>query len=183
MNLLILIGSLRANSFSRKMARDIVDQLPDGVTPRLIDGSELPLYNQDLDGDEKPAPVQTLLNQVTGADALLFITPEFNYGVPGTLKNLIDWASRPAYNSPLKHKPALIIAHSIAPTGGARAHSQLSSVLGGTLTRLMIGPSFLVPSVHEKFNEDGEMADELMKVILKGAMEEFTQWAQESVSV
>eukprot|EP00439_Symbiodinium_sp_Y106_P088672 s1_g1208.t1 len=183
MNLLILVGSLRADSFSLKLARAIADQLPAGVTPTLVDGGDLPLYNQDLDGEGKPTPVQTLLDQVTRADALLFITPEFNYGIPGPLKNLIDWASRPAYNSPLKHKPALIIAHSIAPTGGARAHSQLSSVLGGTLTRLMIGPSFLVPSVHEKFNEDGDLTDELMKMIFPKALEDFINWAREPVSL
>ena len=114
MKLLIILGSLRANSFSRKLADVTSGLLPDDVTPSIIDGGDLPLYNQDLDGDDKPPSVQKLLAQVKDADALLFITPEYNYGIPGPLKNLIDWASRPAYVSPLKDKPVMIIAQSIA---------------------------------------------------------------------
>ena len=179
MNLLIVIGSLRASSFSRKLAEAVTKRLPDGVQPTLIDGGDLPLYNQDLDGDEKPQSVQTLLEQVTNADALLFVSPEFNYGIPGPLKNLIDWASRPAYDSPLKQKPTFVMTHSIAPTGGARAHLQLSTVLSGTLARLFVGPSFLAPAVHEKFDEQGEMTDELMGIIIGTVMADFVEWAKE----
>ncbi|MGD1933601.1 MAG: NADPH-dependent FMN reductase [Candidatus Phaeomarinobacter sp.] len=177
MKLLIVLGSLRANSYSRKLAQAVTGLLPDDVSPTIIDGGDLPLYNQDLDGDDKPSSVENLLAQVKAADAMLFITPEYNYGVPGPLKNLIDWASRPAYASPLKDKPALIIAQSIAMAGGARAQLQLSTVLGGTLARIFNGPSFLVSAVHEKFNEEGEMTDEFMTVLLRTVMDEFVRWA------
>jgi len=180
--LLVVLGSLRADSFCKKLAKAVAGQLPSDVAVTQIDGGDLPLYNQDLDGEDKPAPVQNLINHVTSADALLFITAEFNYGIPGPLKNLIDWASRPAYASPLKGKPALIMAHSIAPTGGARAHVQLSSVLSGTLTHLFVAPSFLVPSVHEKFNDKCVLTDEFMNVVLGKSMEDFVQWAQTETS-
>ena len=178
MKLLIVIGSLRAAAFSRKIGDAVASQIPEGVDTRAIDGRELPLYDQDLDGDEKPEAVQRLLDQVSEADAILFVTPEFNYGLPGPLKNLIDWASRPAYNSPLKGKPALVISHSIAPTGGARAHSELNIVLSGTLTPTFVAPSFVIPSVHEKFDEAGTLTDELTKLRLDGALAEFIRWAE-----
>jgi chromate reductase len=177
MKLLIILGSLRANSFSRKLADATSGLLPEDVTPTIIDGGDLPLYNQDLDGDDKPPSVQKLLAQVMDADALLFITPEYNYGIPGPLKNLIDWASRPAYASPLKDKPVMIIAQSIAMAGGARAQLQLATVMGGTLARVFNCPSFLVSAVHEKFNDEGELTDEFMTILIRKVMEDFAHWA------
>ena len=178
MKILIAVGSLRAASFSKKLALAAADLGPEGAEFEIVDGRDLPLYDQDLDGEEKPASVQTLVDQVSSADALVFIAPEFNYGIPGTLKNLIDWASRPAYNSPLKNKPSLVIALSVAPAGGARAHSQLSVVLGGTLTPVFVGPGFLVPAVHEKFDESGKLTDDLTGLRLSKTLEGFVAWAE-----
>ena len=177
MKILIAIGSLRAASFTKKLAQATAAAGPDGTEFEIIDGRDLPLYDQDLDGDEKPAAVEQLADQINGADALIFVTPEFNYGIPGTLKNLIDWASRPAFKSPLKDKPSLLIALSLAPTGGARAHGQLSAVLSGTLTPVFLGPSFLVPAVHEKFDETGALTDDLTKGRLVKTLEGFVAWA------
>lgn len=178
MKILIVLGSLRAASFSRKLGEAARALAPDGVEVETTDGRDLPLYDQDLDGEEKPSAVQAQLGQVTGADGLVFITPEFNYGVPGTLKNWIDWASRPAYNSPLKGKPSLVIAHSIAPSGGARAHDQLTSVLVGTLTPVFLSPSFTVSQVHEKFDAEGNLTDEITKLRLSSTLEGFAGWAR-----
>ena len=178
MKILVVIGSLRAASFARKLGEAVVALAPDGTEVETTDGGDLPLYNQDLDGDEKPAPVAELLAQVTAAEGLVFVTPEFNYGIPGPLKNLVDWASRPAYNSPLKGKPALVIAHSIAPSGGARAHVQLTSVLAGILTPTFNAPSFVVPQVHEKFDAEGSLKDEITKVRLQATLAEFAAWAK-----
>ena len=86
--ILALIGSLRAASFSKKIAEAAAELAPEGTTVEIVDGRDLPLYDQDLDGDEKPESVVRLHEQVNGADALLFISPEFNYGIPGTLKNV-----------------------------------------------------------------------------------------------
>lgn len=177
MKLLIVIGSLRAASFSRKLALAAEGLGPDGMSFEIIDGRDLPLYDQDLDTDEKPPAVQALVEQITGADALFFVTPEFNYGIPGSLKNLIDWASRPAFRSPLKGKPALLAALSPAPTGGARAYTQLATVLAGTLTPTFLAPSFLVPTVHEKFDEAGALIDDQTKRRLARMLQEFGTWA------
>jgi chromate reductase len=178
MKVLVFIGSLRGGSFSRKIAVAAADTAPEGASLEIVDGRDLPLYNQDLEGDEKPAAVQQLVDQVNASDALLFVTPEFNYGIPGTLKNAIDWASRPPYHSPLKNKPATIISHSIAPTGGARAHLQLSSVLSGTLTPMLVAPGFSIPAVHEKFDDAGTLTDDVTRKRLARTLEDLSAWAK-----
>jgi len=175
--LLVFLGSLRSGSFTGKLAEALDGLSPEGVELERTDGRELPLYDQDLDGDEKPPAVRALRGQVTAADALVFVSPEFNYGIPGPLKNAIDWASRPAYRSPLRDKPALVISHSIAPTGGARAHAQLCAVLGGTATPVYHAPSLVIPQVHEKFDETGALGDDLTRLRLTKTLEDFAAWA------
>ena len=180
MKILALIGSLRAASFSKKLAVAAGDLAPEGTTVEIVDGRDLPLYDQDLDGEEKPPAVQTLLDQLNEADALLFITPEFNYGIPGTLKNLIDWASRPAYNSPLTGRPSMVIALSLAPAGGSRAHAQLGVVLAGTLTPVFVTPGFLVGGIHEQFDENGTLTNELTRIRLERTLAGFVEWAEKT---
>lgn len=179
MKVLVVIGSLRAASFSRKIAQSAAALAPEGMEFEFVDGRDVPLYDQDLDGEEKPAAVMKLFDQVSGADALFFVTPEFNYGIPGTLKNWIDWASRPAFKSPVKGKPALIVACSPAPTGGARAYAQLATVLSGTLTPVFLAPSFLVAAVHEKFDDAGELTDDVTRGRLVRTLSEFRAWVEE----
>jgi len=178
MRVLIFIGSLRSASFGRKIAQSVKAAAPDLMTFEEIDGRDVPLYNQDLDGDEKPPAVRELIAQINDSDALIFVTPEFNYGIPASLKNAIDWASRPAFRSPLKNKPALILAYSPAPTGGARVHTQLSAVLAGTLTPLLNAPGFLIPAVHEKFDAADELIDEPTKRRLVRNPEDFAEWTK-----
>ena len=178
MNVLVLLGSLRKDSFSRKLAAAAASLAPDGMAFHVTDCGEVPLYNQDLDGDEKPPAVEEWLGQVRAADALLCVTPEFNYGIPASLKNAIDWASRPAFRSPLKGLPALVFAHSPAPSGGTRAHSQLTAVLGGTLTPVFLAPSFLVSAVHEKFDAAGSLTDEATIRRMGRTLAEFRDWAE-----
>jgi chromate reductase len=180
--ILVIVGSLRRAALSRKLAEAAVSLAPEGTQLELIDGRDLPHYDQDLDGEQKPEPVRKRVEQLNASDALLFVCPEFNYGIPGSLKNLVDWASRPAFRSPLKGKPALILGLSIAPSGGARAHVQLSSVLAGTLTPVFVGPSFLVPTAHEKFDSDGALSDETTARRLTSTLQAFAAWAKEQGS-
>lgn len=178
MNTLILIGSLRAESFSRKLAHAAQDLAPEGMTFTIQDCADVPLYNQDHDGETKPPGAQALLDAVNAAEALIVITPEYNYGIPGTLKNAIDWASRPAFQSPLKDKPTLTIGVSMAPTGGARAYQSLGVVLGGTLTPVYLAPAFLVPTVHEKFDESGALTDDVTARRLGKTLTRFKEWVE-----
>lgn len=177
MKILSMIGSLRKDSFSKKLALAAESHAPEDTEFDRTDAGAVPLYNQDLDTDEKPPGVVELFEKIEVADGLLFVLPEYNYGIPGTLKNAVDWASRPAFRSPIKDKPSLIIACSMAPTGGARAYNQLSVVLGGTLTPVYLMPSFLVPAVHEKFDASGILTDETTKKRLTRTLSDFCGWA------
>ena len=176
MKVLVLVGSLRAASFSGKIARAAVAAAPKDMSLEILDGRDLPLFDQDLEEAGRPEAVEAFRDRVVAADALLFVTPEFNYGIPGTLKNAIDWASRPPYRSPLREKPAVIISLSVSPTGGCRAHGQLSSVLSGTLTPLMNAPSLSISAVHEKFDESDTLTDENTQARLRRTLEELGAW-------
>ncbi len=181
MKILCWVGSLRRGAFGQKLAR-AAEAAAGGASFVFEDGRDLPHYDQDLDGEEKPAPVTALLQRVNECDAMVFVTPEFNYGVPGPLKNAIDWASRPAYRSPMKDKPSMVIAYSISPTGGLRAHQQLTSVLAGTLTPVHLAPTFIVPAIHEKFDAEGQLQDEQVRQRLERNLADFSAWAQRLAS-
>ena len=175
--ILVLLGSLRKASFSRKVVLAVEALAPEGMHFEVTDGRDLPLYDQDLDTEDKPAGVDALVAQINAADALLFVTPEFNYSIPGPLKNAIDWASRPAFRSPLKDKPSLVIAHSPAPSGGSCCYKELLAVLKGTLTPTYLGPSFTISAVHEKFDGDGALIDEITQARLTRTLQGFGTWA------
>ena len=179
MRILFVLGSLRSDSSSRRLAHAIQASLPEDAQSEMVDGRDLPLFDADLESQKKPSSVEALIDHVNQADALIFVTPEFNYGIPGPLKNWVDWASRPPFNSPLKAKPALVITQSISPSGGARAHAQLTAVLSATLTPTYLIPSFTIPSVHEKFDGEGQLTDALTQMRIDATLPGFLQWAAE----
>lgn len=181
MHILFVLGSLRLESSSRRLANAIRVSLPEDTESEVVDGRELPLFDADLESQPKPRSVQIMIDQVDRADALIFVTPEFNYGIPGPLKNLVDWASRPPFNSPLKAKPSLVISQSISPAGGSRAHAQLTAVLSATLTPTYLVPSVTIPAVHEKFDGDGQLTDALTQMRIDATLPGFLHWvAQEA---
>jgi len=137
---------------------------------------DLPHYNSELDGDTKPAAVSRLSEQVQAASALLVVTPEYNYSIPGVLKNAIDWVSRPAYKSPLAQKPTGILGASMSPVGTARAQSHLRQVLSGTVTPVFPHPEFLVGAAHTKFDVEGNLTDEATREHLAKYVSAFLKW-------
>ena len=157
-HLLAIAGSLRRESYSAAVARTLAEAQKPPVAMTVYDLAAIPLYNQDLDGDELPVPVRAFKDAIARADGLVIVTPEYNYGLPGVLKNAIDWASRPGFESVLKHKPVLPISNSPAFTGGARALTQLKSVLLATLSHVVPGPEVVLGGVQRKIT-DGRLAD------------------------
>lgn len=121
--ILVLVGSLRAASFNRRLAEALRDQPLDGITIDIADGlGELPFYNEDLDGDAAPATVVKLRDQVAAADRLLVITPEYNGSTPAVIANAIDWASRPFGAGSIKDKPLAVVGTAVGQYGGQWAH-------------------------------------------------------------
>ena len=115
-----------------------------------FDLGDLAPYNGDCEGEAMPVSARALREAITAADALVICTPEYNHGAPGVLLNAIDWASRPAFASPLRGKPVLVMSTSIASTGGVRAHPPLREAFASTLSRVVARPEVAVAHVHEK---------------------------------
>ncbi len=120
---LILVGSLRADSHNRRIAEAIRDHAPTGVTIDIADGlGELPFYNEDIDGAQAPEAVSRLRGQVAEADRVLVVTPEYNGTMPAVLNNAIDWASRPFGAGAIKDKPLAVVGTAVGQYGGQWAH-------------------------------------------------------------
>lgn len=153
--LLIISGSLRAQSSSRLVAHELVNALKNEADFTFAEIGKLPHYNADLENDEY---VRMFIQKVSDADGIVFVTPEYNYSIPGVLKNAIDWASRPAYESVFKNKHCFIVSVSGGPLGGVRAQSHLKYVLNGMLANTHVGKEILVPSANAKIN-DGAFSD------------------------
>jgi len=150
-----LAGSLRAASSSRAVLRTLLDRLPEGTGHDTADLADIPPYNADHDGG--PA-VARLIAQIRAADGLLFVTPEYNYSVPGVLKNAIDWASRPAFDSVFKGKRCLVVSTSGGALGGVRAQGHLKYILHGMLAEVFAAREIVVPFANAKI-EDGKLND------------------------
>jgi chromate reductase len=130
MNILILVGSLRAGSWTAQLADAAADLLPAGTAARVYDGlGALPHYSEDLDADEVPGSVVAFREAVAAADALVVATPEYNGSLPGVLKNAIDWASRPRGDSAIQGKPVAVISVSPSPRGAQWAREDAVKIL------------------------------------------------------
>lgn len=175
MKVLAISGSLRKGSYNTALAMEALTLLSADADTKLADISQLPLYNQDEDADTKPQAVQELLSAVASADALIVVTPEYNYSVSGALKNAIDWLSRPAYKSVLAHKPTLVMSASMSPMGGVRAQGHLKQILAGTLTPVFSAPEFAVGTAQDKFSE-GRLSDADTQKKLARLVSDFSQW-------
>ncbi len=168
-------GSLRKGSNSTAILKSLAARDWNGSRIAIHDLIDIPLYNGDLDTDDKPAAVDALKDAITAADALLIVSPEFNYGTPGVLKNALDWASRPAYQSPLKGKPVLIITSSPGAMGGVRAQEQLRKTLFGTLSVLVPFPEIAIASVGAKLT-DGVLSDEATLQLATRGVQALLDW-------
>jgi len=175
-SILGISGSLRASSLNSALLRAAFDSVGSETDFVIAEIGDLPHYNSDLDNDYKPAAVSRLIEQVQAASALLIVTPEYNYSIPGVLKNAIDWVSRPAYQSPLAQKPTGILGASMSPIGSARAQSHLRQILGGTVTPVFPYPDFLVGVAHTKFDAKGELTDVATREHLAKYVSAFLKW-------
>ncbi len=178
-------GSLRSASFNTALLKNVLGYMEagSGVTTHMANIGSLPHYDGDLDGEEKPASVARLIDEVSRASALLIVSPEYNYSVPGVLKNAIDWVSRPAYRSPLAHKPVGIMGASLSPVGTARAQSHLRQILGGTVSTVFPYPDMLVGGAGARFDAQGSIVDESTISHLQRYAEAFVPWVRNNQSL
>lgn len=177
MKVLGIAGSLRAGSFNRSLLRAAQELAPAGTEITTFDLAPIPLYNGDVEAQGDPGPVAALKAAIRQADALLFVTPEYNFGVPGVLKNAIDWASRPPRDSALKGKPAAIMGATPGMGGTGRAQMQLRQAFAFTQTHPLVSPEVLVARADQKFDASGRLTDEPTRKFVVQLLEALADWA------
>jgi chromate reductase, NAD(P)H dehydrogenase (quinone) len=170
-----IAGSLRRGSLNRALLRAAVESAPAGLRITPYDLADVPLYNGDVESSGVPPPVTALREAVRRSDGLLIATPEYNHGVPGVLKNTIDWLSRPPKNSVLDGAVAAIMGASPGMTGTARSQTQLRQAFVFTNTYALLQPEVLVARAHEKFDADGRLTDDKTREFLRTFLERFVE--------
>jgi chromate reductase len=156
--LLGLSGSLRKESYSTAILKTLAESVAAQAQISLGDIGSLPHYNQDQDGDNSPASVVAMRKSLGESQGLIIVSPEYNYSMPGVVKNAIDWLSRPAFKSALVGKPFLIITSSPAFTGGVRAQAQLREALMAAMARPVVIGEIVIATVHTKIT-NGKLTD------------------------
>lgn len=177
-----LAGSLRRGSFNRALLRAAQELAPPGLTIDIFDLVEVPLYNGDVEAQGDPPPVAELKRAISAVDGVLFVTPEYNHGVPAVMKNALDWASRPPASAALGGKPVGIIGASPGITGSARGQSQLRQAFEFTNSFCMPQPELLVFKAHEKFNAAGQLTDDTTAKYLTRYLIAFEGWVRRFAS-
>ncbi|MGY3609632.1 MULTISPECIES: NADPH-dependent FMN reductase [unclassified Bradyrhizobium] len=147
-----LPGSLRKASYSRATLSSLRDNLPRSVGLEICD-LRLPLYSEDEDRADGPEQIRLFRNAIDSSDGVVIVTPEYNHGIPGVLKNALDWASRPFGRSVLIDKPVLVITVSPAFTGGVRAHAQVNETLLSIPARILTGPQVVLGGIASKMKD------------------------------
>ena len=167
-----LIGSLSVDSINRTLSKALIRLAPDYLAFQEISIRDLPLYNRDLDDDYPPAG-RALKDAIAAVDAVLFVTPEYNRGVPGVLKNAIDWASRPHGTNSFAHKPSAVIGASPGKIGTAVAQQSLRSTLGFCDSPQMTAPEAYIQFTRGLITDDGEVTEASTERFLRDYMEAF----------
>ena len=161
--LLGISGSIRRHSYCTMVLQTLAENLAETPNSKadltLFPLNDIPPYDPDLDSENTPAAATAMREAIAAADGLVVISPEYNYGMSGVLKNALDWASRPAMQSPVKGKPILIMTASPAFTGGVRAQHEMRETLTGMMGRVIARPQVVIGTVHEKI-KDGRLTDQ-----------------------
>ena len=169
-------GSLRKSSFNTGLLRAAQEIAPQGMEITIFDIKDLPFYDGDIEAQGNPAPVTALKSAIRDADAVLFATPEYNWGTSGAMKNAIDWASRDREQGSLMGKPATIIGAG-GRAGTARAQGQLLETLAETGAAVMVKPGVLIQAfAPQTFDSDGYLIDDHTRELLRRHLDDFDKW-------
>jgi len=172
-----ICGSLRRASINKGLLTAAAELAPAGMEIRVYTRlGEIPPYNDDVFAEGDPEPVADLKHFIGDADALLIVSPEYNYGVPGVLKNAIDWASRPSGKCVLNRKPAALMGCSPGLGGTIRCQHALRQSFVFTETHVMSQPEIKIPSAAALFDASGHLADENTRRHVNKFLEAFAVW-------
>src|SRR5271167_1539055 len=177
----VFVGSLRKESFNRKLANALIAMAPAPLKLEIVEIRQLPLYNQDDDANPPPASV-AFKAHVQKADAVLFVTPEYNRSVPGVLKNAIDIASRPYGKSAWDRKPGAVITLSPGAIGGFGANHHLRQSLVFLNVPAMPQPEAYIGNAAKLFDEKGDLIDESVRDFAFRFLQAFAQWIEHNIA-
>ena len=171
------VGSLRKDSFNRRLAHAVEKLAPDGFVFKHVRIDDLPLYSQDFDANY-PEVATRLKKEIEAADGLLFATPEYNRSIPGVLKNAIDIASRPWGTNSFAGKPAAVIGTSIGSTGTALAQQHLRNVLTYLDVHTLAQPEVFIHFKDDLIAEDGSITSDGTRKFLQGFVDKYAVWVR-----
>ncbi len=177
LNIAVVVGSLRKDSFNRKLAHGLAKLAPAGVAFRFVEIGDLPLYDQDQDGDQA-ASVKRLEGEIESASGVIFVTPEYNRSISGVLKNAIDHASRPYGQSAWAGKPAGVIGVSVGAIGTALAQQHLRTILAYLDMPTLGQPEAFVQAKEGLFEADGSIGA-ASRQFLQGWMDRYVAWVKQ----
>lgn len=182
-NVAVLVGSLRAASYNRAMAHVLASVAPESLKLSIVEIGALVPFNQDFESGTTPAEYLTFRQTVKAADAVLFVTPEYNRSIPGVLKNAIDVGSRPYGQSVFKGKPAAVMSVSLGATGGFGANHHLRQVLSYLDMPTLGQPEAYIGGAAGMFDEAGQLKSDATKTFVTDFMKTFSAWVEKIVNV
>jgi chromate reductase len=178
MNVCVLVGSLRKASFNRMLANALVSLAPSSLQLNIVEIGQLPLYNEDIEANAPPAEWTAFRQRVKAADAVLFVTPEYNRSVPAALKNALDVGSRPYGSSVWDRKPGAIVSSSPGAIGGFGANHHLRQSLVFLNVPAMQQPEAYVSHVDKLFDEHGKLVSDGTRKFLQDFVQAFANWIE-----
>jgi chromate reductase len=174
-----IAGSLRKASYNRGALRAALQLCPEGARIEVFELDGIPAFNQDEE-KQPPQKVAELKQKIKAADAVLLVTPEYNYGLPGVLKNAIDWASRPYGDNAWNGKPVAIMSAAMSMGGGIRAQYQLRQCFVFLNMEAVVQPEVAINNVGERFDEQGNLKDETSKKLIRQLLQNLIRKVQMS---
>ena len=172
-----IAGSLRRESYNRAALRAATELVPEGATVETFELDGIPGFNQDEE-QNPPAKVTELKKRIREADAILIVTPEYNYSIPGVLKNAIDWASRPYGDSAWNGKPAAIMGASVGTIGTARAQYHLRQMMVFLNMFPINQPEVMIGNASERFDAAGNLTDDTTKDFIRQLLQSLVSWTR-----
>ena len=172
-----IAGSLRRESYNRAALRAATELVPEGASIEIFELDGIPGFNQDEE-QSPPEKVTELKRRIREADAILFVTPEYNYSVPGVLKNAIDWASRPYGDSAWSGKPVAIMGASVGTIGTARTQYHLRQTFVFLNMFPINQPEVMIGNAAERFDAEGNLTDETTKNFIRQLLQNLVAWTR-----
>ena len=169
MKILGIVGSTRKGSYNRGLMNAFIEHKPEGVEMEVVEIGTLPLFDQDVEASAFPETAQALKDQIANADAVIIATPEYNRGMPGVLKNAIDWASRPYGKNSFAGKTVYVVGASVGPIATAVSQYNVKQVMLYLDAHVIGQPEFYVGLAGEKFDAEGTLTDASTKEHIVGA--------------